>query len=174
MVKIYTKGGDGGQTSLRQGLRVPKDDLRVEANGELDELDSVIGVIMALLNEDDPLKRQLQEIQTRLMQIMGRIALLREGTKVPDSSWDEATADLEHRIDKLSGEELSGFVLPGGTILSACLHLARSKSRTCERRLWTLRRTYSLDRGILRYFNRLSDYFFALALSQNRDGTSSF
>jgi len=76
----------------------------------------------------------------------------------------KATEQLEHRIDELSGDKKFHFVLPGGTLLSACLHLARSHTRTCERRLWTLNRSYPIDISILKYMNRLSDYFFALAL----------
>ncbi|MCI2168869.1 MAG: ATP:cob(I)alamin adenosyltransferase, partial [Prevotella sp.] len=75
MVKIYTKKGDGGQTSLRQGLRVSKDDIRIETNGEIDELNSLIGVVTALLGEDREQKEELQDIQTHLMQIMSIIAM---------------------------------------------------------------------------------------------------
>jgi cob(I)alamin adenosyltransferase len=83
---------------------------------------------------------------------------------VNDLSLMEATEQLEHRIDELSDDKKFHFVLPGGTLLSACLHLARSHTRTCERRLWTLNRSYPIDINILKYMNRLSDYFFALAL----------
>lgn len=163
MVKIYTKKGDGGQTSLRQGLRVSKDDIRIETNGEIDELNSLIGVVTALLGEDREQKEELQDIQTHLMQIMSIIAMPAENS-VDDLFLIKDTEQLEHQIDELSGDKKFHFVLPGGTLLSTCLHLARSKTRTCERRLWTLNRSYPIDKSILRYMNRLSDYFFALAL----------
>jgi cob(I)alamin adenosyltransferase len=85
MVKIYTKKGDGGQTSLRQGLRVSKDDIRIETNGEIDELNSLIGVVTALLGEDREQKEELQDIQTHLMQIMSIIAMP-AGNSVDDIS----------------------------------------------------------------------------------------
>jgi len=163
MAKIYTKKGDGGQTSLRQGLRVSKDDIRIEANGEIDELNSIIGVVTALLDEDREQKEELQDIQTRLMRMMSAIAMPGKDP-VNDLSLMKATEQLEHRIDELSDDKKFHFVLPGGTLLSACLHLARSHTRTCERRLWTLNRSYPIDKNILKYMNRLSDYFFALAL----------
>ncbi len=163
MVKIYTKKGDDGQTSLRQGLRVSKDDIRIETNGEIDELNSIIGVVTALLGENCKQKEELQEIQTHLMRIMSVIAMP-AGNPVDDLSLVKATEQLEHRIDELSGDKKFHFVLPGGTLLSACLHLARSKTRTCERRLWALNRSYPIDINIPKYINRLSDYFFALAL----------
>lgn len=163
MVKIYTKKGDSGQTSLRQGLRVPKDDIRIETNGEIDELNSIIGVVTTLLSEDREQKEELQDIQTHLMRIMSAIAIS-VGNPDNDLSLMKATEQLEHRIDELSGDKKFHFVLPGGTLLSACLHLARSHTRTCERRLWTLNRSYPIDISILKYMNRLSDYFFALAL----------
>ncbi len=163
MVKIYTKKGDGGQTSLRQGLRVSKDDIRIETNGEIDELNSLIGVVTALLGEDREQKEELQDIQTHLMQIMSIIAMPAENS-VDDIFLIKDTEQLEHQIDELSGDKKFHFVLPGGTLLSACLHLARSHTRTCERRLWTLNRSYPIDISILKYMNRLSDYFFALAL----------
>jgi cob(I)alamin adenosyltransferase len=163
MVKIYTKKGDDGQTSLRQGLRVSKDDIRIETNGEIDELNSIIGVVTALLGEDHEQKEELQDIQTHLMRIMSVIAIP-VGNPGNDLSLIKATAQLEHRIDELSDDKKFHFVLPGGTLLSACMHLARSHTRTCERRLWTLNRSFPIDQSILKYMNRLSDYFFALAL----------
>ena len=163
MVKIYTKKGDSGQTSLRQGLRVPKDDIRIETNGDIDELNSIIGVVTTLLSEDRELKEELQDIQTHLMRIMSAIAIS-VGNPGNDLSLMKATEQLEHRIDELSDDKKFHFVLPGGTLLSACLHLVRSHTRTCERRLWTLNRSYPIDINILKYMNRLSDYFFALAL----------
>lgn len=165
MVKIYTKGGDKGNTLLRQGERVAKDDIRIETNGEMDELDSFIGIVVALLKDGDPLIDQLQAVQVHLKQIMSMVALPQNG-KVKAIRLKDDTEDLEHRIDELSGDKKFDFVLPGGDLLSACLHLARSKTRTCERRLWTLNRSYPVDAEILKYMNRLSDYFFALATNK--------
>ncbi|MCR4957992.1 MAG: cob(I)yrinic acid a,c-diamide adenosyltransferase [Prevotella sp.] len=162
MKHIYTKTGDKGETSLRDGVRVPKDDSRIETNGQLDQLNALLGVIRSMLKDDDANKDMIHKIQLELMTIMSHIATL-EGKKNPRILHaSELTQQMEIAID--AKHTMGGFVVPGGgTTLSAFIHLARTQARTVERRLWTLSRQHILDETILVMMNRLSDYLFVLA-----------
>ena len=141
-------------TSLRGGVRVPKDDLRIEVNGQLDMLNSLLG--MCTINDE----QLIEEVQRELMVVMSHVATP-DGEKNPRPlHCDELTARMERRIDELRGHEATGFVVPHGM-----LHVARAQARTAERRLWSLYREHPLDESILRMMNRLSDFLFALALS---------
>lgn len=152
MKEIYTKTGDAGMTSLRGGVRVPKDDLRIETNGQLDMLNSLLGMCLI---DNGPL---IEAVQRELMAVMSHVATP-DGEKNPRQlHCDELTARMEQAIDQLRGEAPTGFVVPHGI-----LHVARAQARTAERRLWTLHREHPLDESILRMMNRLSDYLFALA-----------
>ena len=155
-MKIYTKGGDKGMTSLLHGERVAKDDIRIETNGQLDELNALLGIVMALMKPNHPDALRLQNIQKLLMKIMGQ---LRE-----EASLSEMITSLEHFIDAETSGERFSFVVPGGSLLAAHLQYARAKARTCERRMWTLHRDYPLDETVMKLMNRLSDYLFVLAL----------
>lgn len=149
MKQIYTKTGDTGTTSLRDGIRVNKDDLRIEANGEIDMLNSLIG----LMAEGDQL---LTDIQRELMTVMSHVATP-DGKQNPRQlRCDELTTRMEQVID--ASKTPTGFVLPRGIA-----HVARAQCRTAERRLWTVHRQHPLDESILRMMNRLSDYLFVLA-----------
>ena len=149
MKQLYTKTGDGGETSLRGGVRVSKNDLRIEANGEIDMLNSLLGLFAAA----HPL---LTDIQRELMVVMSHVATP-EGKENPRPlHCNELTAQMEQAIDAAS--QPTGFVLPRGII-----HVARAQCRTAERRLWAVHRQYPLDESILRMMNRLSDYLFVLA-----------
>jgi len=149
MKKIYTKTGDKGMTSLRDGVRVSKDDPRIEANGDIDMLNSLIGLFV----EKSPL---LVDIQRELMVVMSYVATP-DGQENPRPlHCDELTARMEQAIDATSTP--TGFVLPRGII-----HVARAQCRTAERRLWTAHRLHPLDESILKMMNRLSDYLFILA-----------
>ena len=149
MKQIYTKTGDKGLTSLRGGVRVSKNDLRIEANGEIDMLNSLLGLFAAA----HPL---LTDIQRELMVVMSHVATP-EGKENPRPlHCNELTAQMEQAIDAAS--QPTGFVLPRGII-----HVARAQCRTAERRLWAVHRQYPLDESILRMMNRLSDYLFVLA-----------
>lgn len=149
MKKIYTKTGDEGMTSLRDGVRVSKDDPRIEANGDIDMLNSLIGLFV----EKSPL---LVDIQRELMVVMSYVATP-DGQENPRPlHCDELTARMEQAIDATSTP--TGFVLPRGII-----HVARAQCRTSERRLWTVHRQHPLDESILKMMNRLSDYLFILA-----------
>lgn len=166
MRKIYTRTGDEGTTGIFGGERVPKDDVRIEANGTIDELNSVIGVVRSLLDEDHEWQELLRRIQTEIMAVMSLVA-------TPSARRDEnrnefhedLTDELERTMDTMTSamEDNGYFILPGGTRVSAQLHMARVVSRRAERRLWTLHRTDSVLQGILKFFNRLSDLFFIMA-----------
>lgn len=149
MKQLYTKTGDGGETSLRGGVRVSKNDLRIEANGEIDMLNSLLG----LFAERSPL---LTDIQRELMVVMSHVATP-EGKENPrPHHCKELTQQMEQAIDATS--QPMGFVLPRGIV-----HVARAQCRTAERRLWAVHRQHPLDESILRMMNRLSDYLFVLA-----------
>lgn len=176
-MKVYTGGGDKGKTSLFSGERVPKHHIRIEAYGDLDELNSILGVIAALLPEgEQAIRDDFNTIQSNLFLAGAWLAT------TPDSS---ATAyltalpetvpkDLEQRIDALSETlpTLKEFILPGGTPVAAWSHVARTVCRRCERRLTQLIETTNGGGGELAaiqvYLNRLSDYLFVLARYLNQ------
>ncbi|MBR1449613.1 MAG: ATP:cob(I)alamin adenosyltransferase [Prevotella sp.] len=153
MKQIYTKTGDEGQTSLRGGVRVDKDDIRIETNGQIDHLNALLGVV----RQDVP-DELLLEVQRCLLVVMSHIATPEGQVNPRPLSVDDLTARMEQAIDRLSDRPV-GFVVPEGMI-----HVARTQCRTVERRLWTLHRHYPVRPDVLRFFNRLSDYLFALAL----------
>ncbi|MDE2661842.1 MAG: cob(I)yrinic acid a,c-diamide adenosyltransferase [Gemmatimonadota bacterium] len=177
-MKIYTKGGDGGETGLLGGARVPKDDARVAAYGTVDELNAAIGVALALdpaaatLRDSRPALRAVQE---DLFTIGARLAaanpgrLLRKGT-ISALSADRIDA-LEAWIDALDAElpALEAFVLPGGSPLAAQLHVARTVCRRAERGVTALLDEQpDLAEVVVPYINRLSDLLFTLARATNR------
>ena len=173
-MKVYTKGGDRGETSLFFGPRVRKDDLRVEAYGSVDELNSVLGTVRAEL-EDDDLIEGLTRIQHSLFDLGGELATPdveareREGKAQPRVR-DADVEALEAWIDRLEGEldELRSFILPGGTREAALLHLGRTVCRRAERRVVTLADNGEVGAVLIRYLNRLSDLLFVLARVANR------
>lgn len=162
-MKIYTKTGDKGMTSLVGGKRVEKDDARVEAYGTLDELQSFVGMLASATDEV-----QLEDIQRVLFKIGGYLAY-EDATSAGVT--DEMIAQLEQKIDRLSEElpPLRTFIIPGGTIAASICHVCRTVCRRAERRMTTLRRTIDveLDDNAFIYINRLSDYFFLLARKLN-------
>ena len=164
MKQRYTKTGDEGQTSLRDGVRVPKDDLRIETNGQIDQLNAQLGVVRSMLDEtqDVAALQLILAVQRELMTIMSHIATPDGSVNPRELHAQEITAQLERAID--SSNYQGGFVVPGGgSQLSAFIHLARTQARTVERRLWSLHREYPVDRDVLVMMNRLSDYLFVLA-----------
>lgn len=166
MKRIYTRTGDKGTTGIHGGERVPKDDIRIEANGCLDELNALIGVVRSLLEPEHEWDRLLCNIQRNLMVVMSLVATpsaIRHSN--PNSLEAGLVAGIEQMLDELSSEveELGFFILPGGTVVSAQLQMARTVARRAERRLWTLNRKDSVPEEILQYVNRLSDLFFVMA-----------
>ena len=178
LMKIYTGGGDKGKTSLFSGERVMKHHIRIEAYGDLDELNSLLGAVAALLPENEPhLKEDLDQIQSNLFMAGAWLAT------TPDSSAigfltplsPELSKGLEKRIDVLSEAlpELKEFILPGGQPVAAWSHVARTVCRRCERRLTELiadGETGKNDQlsAIQVYLNRLSDYLFVMARYLNQ------
>ncbi len=162
MKQIYTKTGDEGMTSLRDGVRVPKDDSRIETNGQIDQLNAHLGVVRSMLGDDDANRNLIHAVQRELMTVMSHIATPEGSVNPRELHTKEITAQLEQAID--SADYQGGFVVPGGgSNLSAFIHLARTQARTVERRLWSLNREHPVNNEILMMMNRLSDYLFVLA-----------
>lgn len=165
-MRIYTRGGDKGKTGIHGGQRVDKDDIRIEANGCLDELNSMIGVVRAFLLPEHEWQQLLYRIQKEIMVVMSHVATpsgIRE--KNPNAIDYDIVLFCEKEIDRLT-ERMGGnndFILPGGNLVSSHLHMARTITRRSERRLWTLHKTDQLPGLILQFINRLSDLFFVMA-----------
>ena len=163
-MKIYTRTGDKGETSLLGGTRVPKHHPRVEALGALDELNSSIGVALAFLSDkkNDPLKEKLINIQKDLIKISSVLAFP-AFQKV--EGLDKQALEFEKLIDALSSQmpPLKNFILPGGGKAGALLHLSRAIARRAERRVVILSDKEGIDNNIIIYLNRLSDLLFTTA-----------
>lgn len=166
-MKIYTKQGDGGDTQLLGGQRVPKSHRRIVAYGTVDELNSHLGLVRALAI-DEHFQDVLLAVQKKLFLIGSHLAQP-PGTEVKDLD-RIAEVDielLEKEIDKMQSAlpELKKFILPGGDQSVAQCHIARSVSRRTEREVRRLAEAEAVDTMILKYLNRLSDYLFVLARS---------
>jgi cob(I)alamin adenosyltransferase len=173
-MKLYTRTGDEGETGLFGGGRVPKDHPRVAAYGDVDELNSAIGVVRATPPEVfadelfEGIQRDLFSIGGRLATVnTGRVAKTLEKVELPESRIAELEAAIDQATEGLP--ELRAFVLPAGTPKAALLHLARTICRRAERSLVTLREDDNVPAVFLVYLNRLSDLLFALARRANHD-----
>ena len=164
-MKIYTKTGDSGQTSLFVGRRVDKDSMRVECYGTLDELNAFLGLARHHL-ACPALGDILLRIQAELFQVAGELATT-EGEQFPSPIENARILAQEQEMDQmlllLNDQQPSGFILPGSTPGSAALHVARTVCRRAERRLVSLMRTTRIRPEIQRYLNRLSDLLYAMA-----------
>jgi cob(I)alamin adenosyltransferase len=164
-MKIYTKTGDKGFTSLIGGTRVPKHHLRIESYGTVDELNSYIGLIrdQAIADED---KQTLKEIQDRLFTVGSTLASDPEKSKmkIPDLH-EEDIVLLENEIDRMNVvlPELKHFILPGGNPIASYCHIARCVCRRAERIAVHLSEEEWVDDKVVIYLNRLSDYLFTLS-----------
>ena len=164
---IYTRGGDTGQTSLLGGLRVDKDDPRVEVYGSLDEATSALGLARATTNYDD-LCQVIIQLQGELIPIMSEVATL-PGTQLKKGTIPNVQAEqikhLEDSIDVYNSEwiQTGQFVRPGGSQASAALDMARAIVRRAERRMISLGRNEEINPDLLKYVNRLSDLLYVLA-----------
>lgn len=170
LTKIYTKKGDEGHTSLGGGQRVPKDHLRVTAYGTVDELNSQIGVALAG-GLCESLAAVLPEIQNELFDLGSDLAFVEEDKalyKLPQIEVRHIER-LEALIDEMMAAvgPLENFILPGGSIGAAQLHVARTVCRRAERDVATLAREESVGANVLAYLNRLSDALFVMARYEN-------
>lgn len=165
-MKIYTKGGDAGETSLLGDERVRKDDPRIEAYGTVDETSSAIGVARAV-DPDSDLDTRLHEIQTDLFQIGACLASTTDDFR--GVAADRVTA-LEQSIDEMEAtlEPLTSFIFPGGSEAGALLHFARTVCRRAERLVSALEIDQRGEHTII-YLNRLSDWLFVAARTTNRN-----
>ncbi|HEX2621184.1 MAG TPA: cob(I)yrinic acid a,c-diamide adenosyltransferase [Phototrophicaceae bacterium] len=169
-MKIYTKTGDTGTTSLFSGGRVPKTHLRVEAYGTVDELNSVIGVARAL-GTSDQTNIRLEQVQNQLFHLGADLATPLDAKAEWVVRVDTATIDwLENGIDQMTAElpSLKQFILPGGTPAAAQLHVARTVCRRAERLVVALMDEEKIGEHPLVYLNRLSDWLFTLARWENQ------
>lgn len=170
-MKIYTKTGDIGETSLFGGRRVSKSELRIEAYGTVDELNSWIGLLRDVQVETE-VKNLLKEIQDRLFTLGATLAAdpENEKLKVPDLNESDIVV-LEYEIDKYDEklEPLRSFVLPGGHVHVSYCHIARTICRRAERLAVALHHTEPLHPHIVKYLNRLSDYLFTLSRKMAKD-----
>lgn len=168
-MKVYTRTGDGGTTSLVGGKRVEKTDIRLEAYGTVDELNSWLGLLDASDAIPEQAHETLLEAMNRMFDIGSALATEPESAWQPAPFPDETVAKLEHDIDVL--EELlprhDKFVLPGGHPDAARANIARTVARRAERRIIALAQTATVDPAILRYINRMSDYLFTLSRAIN-------
>ena len=164
---IYTKKGDGGTTSLVDGRRVKKCDLRVEAYGTVDELNSLLGLLAEeVLPIDEACYKQMKTIQNRLFVIQTLLATEQEETyrQLPQLD-DDAAAELEAWIDHADAQlpKLKAFVIPGGSHASALGHVVRTVCRRAERCIVRLNENEKIAENIKKYINRLSDYLFVIS-----------
>jgi cob(I)alamin adenosyltransferase len=170
-VKIYTKGGDAGETGLIDGSRVPKDDGRVAAYGEVDELSATIGLARAH-SGNEPVRLLLHAIQKDLFALGAQLAdpQARVGTRKAKAAVTAAQIEvLERAIDERQASlpPLQAFILPGGAPDAAFLHLARTVCRRAERAVVKLARREKVDPLVIAYLNRLSDLLFVLSREAN-------
>jgi cob(I)alamin adenosyltransferase len=158
--KIYTRTGDDGTTGLGDGTRVNKDSARVEAFGTVDELNSALGVLLAVPALAAPLAGCLTEVQHQLFDLGGELCIPGHTVIGP-----EQVAWLERTLDGFNADlpPLKEFILPGGGSAAAACHVARTVARRAERRVWTLARLETVNPHALSYLNRLSDLLFVLA-----------
>lgn len=165
MARIYTRTGDDGTTGLCDGSRVAKVDARVHAMGEVDELNSWIGRMIAEIPRDSDFREALISIQARLFEYGAELALAGTGR-----IRQEHIVQLESEIDRVSGQlpELRSFILPGGAAAACTCHIARSVCRRTERSLLNLPEE-SASAEAKQFFNRLSDLLFVLARQINRE-----
>ncbi|MCF0213332.1 MAG: cob(I)yrinic acid a,c-diamide adenosyltransferase [Muribaculaceae bacterium] len=169
-MKLYTRTGDKGTTALIGGVRVAKDNVRLEAYGTVDELNSHIGLVRCIAEECDPEMAPIfKVIQNKLFNLGGYLATPADKTTTPRGLTDEDVADLERTIDVVDAvvTPLKNFVLPGGCRQAAEVHIARTVCRRAERRIITLAAAEPVDEVVVRFVNRLSDFLFAYARKVN-------
>lgn len=171
-MKIYTKKGDSGETSLLGGQRVPKHHLRIEAYGTVDELNSFLGLLRDQSEVHQDIRHEIIQIQETLFTIGSHLALEpgKEKIKLPEISKADAEK-LEQAIDRMNEHlpEMRNFVLPGGHQAVSICHVARCVCRRAERNVVHLSEFSRVEKEVLAYLNRLSDYLFVLSRKLSYD-----
>ncbi|HVO17308.1 MAG TPA: cob(I)yrinic acid a,c-diamide adenosyltransferase [Alphaproteobacteria bacterium] len=174
LTKIYTRGGDRGETSLGDGTRVPKHDVRVAAYGTVDEANAVVG--LARLHTSGEVDAMLMRVQNDLFDLGADLCTPEApDPKYPPLRMVQAQVDrLEHEIDALNAtmKPLDSFILPGGSPAASWLHLARTVVRRAERLMTELAAHEAINPVAVKYANRLSDHLFVLARHLNDGGKS--
>ena len=168
--RIYTRTGDDGTTGLGDNTRVAKDDIRIETFGTVDEANSVIGMILAVKDIPDDIRKCLVEVQHELFDLGGELSM--PGYRaIQQSHVDRLEQWLDQFNDALP--PLKEFILPGGGPAAAACHLARTIVRRAERNAWTLAKREPVPAEITRYLNRLSDllFVFARVLARHEGGS---
>lgn len=162
LTKIYTRTGDAGDTGTASGERIAKDDVLIQVQGDVDELNSLLGVLACKL--DDTQRDIILHIQHILFDLGGEISLGQALLKQPRVS------ELEQRIDEINSQlaPLKEFILPGGNEAAALCHLARAVCRRAERSMVTMTKTHELNPVSMAYINRLSDFLFVFARVLNK------
>ncbi len=168
-MKIYTRSGDQGETSVIGG-RIVKDHERVEAYGTVDELNSCLGLSISYMNNEKYLDliTDLLQVQHELFDCGTDLATLKITGK-SDMVDEQMVQNLENWIDKYDAEtpDITRFILPGGCLISSSLHVCRTVCRRAERRVVSLQRSEEINPEVSRYLNRLSDLFFTIARTAN-------
>lgn len=167
-MKIYTKTGDAGTTSMLGGARVCKSCLEMESIGEVDETNSFLGLLIARLADIEKFKKEKEKlvgIQHNLFVIGASLAAVQMETKEIKKLGNKEIVKLEKWIDAMEKDllELKNFILPGGSKNSAVAFIVRTVCRRAERQVIALSKKYKLDQNIIKYLNRLSDLLFVLA-----------
>jgi cob(I)alamin adenosyltransferase len=174
--RIYTRGGDTGQTSLGDGRRVAKHDARVEAYGTVDEANAAIGLARLHSKTDPGTDAMLARIQNDLFDLGADLCTPEDGRKSEGAlRIVPAQVDrLEREIDAMNTHlaPLTSFILPGGTVLAAHLHLARTLTRRAERLVVALAERQPVNPDVVKYLNRLSDHLFVLGRHVNDAGAA--
>lgn len=181
-MNIVTKTGDKGTTALFGGVRVAKNHIRVECNGQIDELNVRIGNLRILIGEDHLWQDNLHRIQLDLMLMMSHIATTSKANKPnkkkhPKDGIERCEEWILQLKEELTDEDMRFFTLPGGTQVALACHFSRTATRTVERLLVSAHEEEPLPEYILQYFNRLSDLFYILALTdlrQNKKNAERF
>ena len=170
ITKVYTRGGDMGKTSLVGGQRVSKASVRLEAYGTVDELNSHLGLLAAMMADGED-KEFIIRIQNCLFNVCTNLATDQEQTPLyPSAHLPEGEIELiEQKVDEIMQllPERQGFILPGGTKEAAQAHVCRTVCRRAERRIVALAEVAQITPSVLQYVNRLSDYLFVLAKKIN-------
>jgi len=165
VLKIYTRTGDAGQTSLYDSTRVSKDDIRVESYGTIDELNATLGVSKRFLKDPESVD-VIERIQRELFLVAGELATV-DGAGFPDriaqGHIDFLEKTIDTYVDLLGRDQPFRFVLPGSDDASAHLHVSRTVCRRAERRIITLSRDAEISPMLMKYVNRLADLIYALA-----------